>query len=338
MTVLYYNIGDKAATYEEYRGPNPVPNAIKHNKPLSDTLHVVAVISNPCEYKRRWKLALDFFKRMEATKNVKLYVAELCYGDQEFKVTNEDCPRHLQLRTQVPLWIKESLISVLVRKLLPPDWKAFAWIDADVEFFGGSNTDSWALDALKVLNGAANVVQLFSVMLDMDAQGATMQAFQGAAYQYVNKMKRGNGINFYHPGYAWAMTREFFEATGGLFETAILGSGDNIMFGAWTEQRVLNTESSPGYLRAFEEYLERCKKAKVRIGYIPYVMRHYFHGTKKSRGYDTRWKLLVKYNFDPTIHLDRDENGLVVVNEKFPIELQDAIMQYFWSRNEDLDT
>jgi len=55
------------------------------------------------------------------------------------------------------LWHKENMINLGVQKLLPPTWKAFAWIDADIEF----DSPSWAIDTLKVLNGSCDNAILF---------------------------------------------------------------------------------------------------------------------------------------------------------------------------------
>jgi len=308
---------------------DPVPKAITDNTPLDDVLHVVAVLSNPCEYKRRWRLALEFVARMEATPNVILYVAELAYGHQTYHVTAADNARHLQLRTDTPLWHKESCVMTIVRTLLPRTWKAFAWIDADVQFVTPGN---WALDALRILNGTADVIQLFSSIVDLDSDGKPLSTFKSAA---MLRLQRNTNIrDVWHPGYAWAMRRSFFDTSGGLFEHAILGSGDNLMFTAWTGfNNPLDVASSPGYLRSYEQYAGLCKGA--RVGYIPYVLCHHYHGSKSDRGYGHRWKLLVKYGYDPEIHLARDASGLLVASAAFPQALANDIMRYFWSRNED---
>ena len=102
------------------------------------TLNVVACISTPCAYKRRYDLARAFFQRMRATEGalVRLFVVELCYGTQEFQVTTATDPTHLQVRANAGevLWHKEILLNMGVASLLPSDWQSFAWIDADVEF------------------------------------------------------------------------------------------------------------------------------------------------------------------------------------------------------------
>jgi hypothetical protein len=65
-------------------------------------------------------------------------------------------------------------------QLLPENYKAFAWIDADVEF---ENAD-WAMDTLKILNGSKDVVQLFSHCVDMDREENQMNVYNSAGYQF----------------------------------------------------------------------------------------------------------------------------------------------------------
>lgn len=65
---------------------NPIKYALMNNDPLDKKLHVIAVISNPCLYLRRYILMNEFIKRMEMEEpNVILYVVELAYGDQKIR-------------------------------------------------------------------------------------------------------------------------------------------------------------------------------------------------------------------------------------------------------------
>ena len=108
--------------------------SIRNNEPIEAMLHVIIVVSNPCLYKRRYDLLRQFVSRMDHEPNVLLYIVELAYGQQPFACTTDGEPRHLQLRAETPIWHKENLINLGVRTLLPSDYRAFAWIDADVEF------------------------------------------------------------------------------------------------------------------------------------------------------------------------------------------------------------
>jgi hypothetical protein len=316
---------------------NEIKNAILNNDPIEDKLNVIIVISNPCLYAKRYILTREFIKRFEEEEtNVNLYIVELCYGNQEFIITNSKNKKHLQLRlnTNEVIWHKENMINLGVKKLLPKKWKAFAWIDADIEF----ENSTWALDTLKILNGCKDVVQLWSHCTDMDADELTMRVFNSLGYQY----SKGNpyikdGPNYWHPGYAWACTRKAYERMGGLYEKAILGSGDNIMGLSLIGHglKAVNSESTDDYKDSISEYQERVKH--LRLGYVPGVIRHYYHGSKKNRKYTERWQILLRHNFSPIIHLENNLEGILIPTKACPNELLEEIMNYFKERNEDED-
>ena len=309
-----------------------IRSAILNNTPIDTVLHVVTVLSNPCQYARRYILAREFIQRMLNEENIVLYVVELAYGNDGFHVTDKKNKRHLQLCGDIPLWHKENMINIGVKKLLPKGWKAMAWIDADVEF----ENSSWALDTLKVLNGCKDIVQPFSHAIDMDKEKNAMSIFPSFGFQYTKRAKYGGlGINMWHPGFAWACTRVAYEKMGGLYEMSILGSGDHNMSLSFIKRGIhsLNEDTTQGYKDSVEEFEQRVKN--LRIGYCPGLIRHYFHGSKKNRKYMERWKLLVEHDYDPYKHITKNKDGLLIPTESCPAGLLSDIMLYFSERNED---
>jgi hypothetical protein len=316
---------------------NDIKNAIKYNKQISDKLHMIICISNPCQYMRRYRLAQDFKERMEKENDVILYIVELVYDlpgkiPQKHYITDSDNPRHLQLSTKTsPLWHKENMWNLGVA-LLPSDWKCVAFCDADISF----ENPHFAQDTLKVLNGTRDIVQMYSHCLDLNANLDAMSIFSSFGYQFSNNRKyTRTGLNFWHPGYNVAMTREAYEQINGLYMHSILGSGDHNLFlcllGNGTSSIMSNV--SEGYKRSILCYQDKCKG--LRIGYVNGIIKHYFHGTKKNRQYSERWKILVKHQYDPYKHIETDCQGLLVPSKECPSELLDDIMLYFESRNED---
>ena len=305
--------------------------ALLNNDKIEEKLNVIIVVSNPCEYKRRWQLALEFIDRESLNDDINLFVVELAYGEQAFHVTEKGNPNHLQLRTKVPLWHKECMVNMGVRYLLPSNWKAFAWIDADIEF----QSLSWASDALKIMNGHKDVVQLFSHCEDMNRNGDTMNVFHSFGYQHdMGRKYTASGPNYFHPGFCWAMTRKAYERLGGLFERAILGAGDHQMAHAFVGSKMLvNKETHKGYLDTIKSFMSKC--TNLRLGYVPGVIKHHFHGSKKNRKYLERWKILVKHRYDPTTFVTNDETGILVPTDKCPQGLLDDILAYFKERKED---
>lgn len=314
---------------------NYIKMAIQNNDPIEDKLHVVIAVSNPCQYARRYILAREFIKRFEEEEHdAMLYVVELAYSGKPFYVTKAENPRHLQLRTNTaPLWHKENMINIGVKKLLPPGWKAFAWIDADIEF----ESATWAKDTLKILNGCRDVVQLFSHAVDMDLNEQAMNIFNGFGFQYTKKMPYSSmGIlKMWHPGFAWACTRKAYDKMGGIYQNSILGAGDHNMALSFIKNggASVNKEVTAEYRASVIEFEGRVKN--LRIGYVPGVIRHYFHGSKKKRFYGDRWYILVRNGYDPKKHITVNANGLIIPTSECPKKLLSDIMDYFRSRHED---
>jgi hypothetical protein len=313
--------------------PNIIKDAIVNNLPIEDKLNVIIVISNPCQYATRYKLAREFINRIIMEEiHVNLYIVELAYNNQKYYVTQENNPKHLQLRGDIPLWHKENMINIGIKKLLPENWKAVAWIDADIEF----ESPTWALDTLKILNGTKDIVQIFSHCVDMDQNKNTLNNFSSFGYKFTKNSKHiTTGLDYWHPGFAWACTRRAYDKMDGLYDVGILGSGDNIMALSLIQKVLcaLDKQSTDNYKKTCFDFQERVKT--LRLGYVPGVIRHYFHGTKKNRKYRERWQILVNYDYDPLKHITTDNNGLIIPSDNCPKELLSEIFEYFKERNED---
>ena len=311
---------------------NELKLALNNNSPIEKKLNVIVVISNPCLYARRYQLFNQFINRMNEDDNVELYVVEMAYKQQKFIVTQSSNPKHLQIRTETPLWHKENMINLAVKKLLPKNYKAFAWIDADIEF----ESNTWSLDTLKILNGYKDVVQIFSHAVDMDKDETTLNFFNSFGYSYAkNKQYTSKGLDYWHPGFAWAITRKAYEKIGKLYDVGVLGSGDNIMAFALINKskHYVNAKYSDDYNNSMLEFQEKAKA--LRLGYVPGVIRHYYHGKKKNRNYVERTTILAKYQYSPIKDITYDKDGIIIPTEDFSNEFKEDIMSYFRERKED---
>ena len=312
---------------------NDIKSAIMNNESIEEKLNVIIVISNPCLYAKRYILLKEFVKRIEEEEeNVNLFVVEMIYTNQKFIVTNKNNKNHLQLKTDIPIWHKENMVNLAVKYLLPSNYKAFAWIDADIEF----ENNSWALDTLKILNGCKDVVQLFSHCIDMSNDHTNMSIFNSFGYSFnKNKKFTTMGLDYWHPGYAWAITRKAYEKIGGLYDKGVLGSGDNIMALSFINRckSMNNINYGDDYNNSMLDY--QVMSHKLRLGYVPGVIRHHYHGSKKNRNYTERWKILMKHKFSPIEHLTYDSQGILIPTNSFPQGFKEDIMNYFNERKED---
>lgn len=299
------------------------------------TLHVIGVISNTSRYHSRYRLYRRWAEHMEGLPHVKAYTVEAAFGDRHHEVTEVGHLRHHQVRTRSEIWCKESLINLGVRHLLPTSWRYVAWVDCDVEF----RDPSWALETMHQLQHFA-VVQPWQNALDLGPHGNVMQTFSSFGYRYQQggqmQAKATDPYPYGHCGFAWACTRAFWEAAGGLVDHAILGSADHHM--AWAcvgkVEQTIYGGISVGYGRRLREWQARASRAsRGEVGYVPGRIEHSFHGAKRKRGYQTRWQILLRHGYDPDRDLVHDEQGLVQLVGKHGLERE--IAKYNLSRHED---
>ena len=295
---------------------------------VKSKLYVVAVISNPARFQTRYKLFNEFCERMRKEDNVVLVTLELQQGLRPF-ITDAV----IKLRTNYEIWYKENLINIAVQHL-PSHWKYMAWIDADVEF----QNKNWVSDTIDQLQ-TYKIVQLFSHAIDLGIKKETLHVHTGFAYQYVNgeTWKEARYGNFWHPGYAWAITKEAYNDIGGLMEFPILGSADNHMSLSFIGMvsKSLNSQLHENYKMLANIFQDRCERhIKRNIGFVHGTILHHFHGNKVDRKYQDRWKILIENKFDPLRDLKKDFNNLWQL-EDTKIKLRDDIIMYFRQRNED---
>jgi Pyruvate/2-oxoacid:ferredoxin oxidoreductase delta subunit len=296
------------------------------------TLHVIAVVSNPARFERRYKLFNEFCERMKNEKQIELMTIELQQNSRPFITDSK-----IKLRTDHELWFKENLINIAVRHL-PKNWEYMAWVDSDVEF---QNKD-WVRETLDQLQ-TYKVVQLFSHCLDLGIKHEALQVHTGIFYAYCNgeiynpPTKYGN---YFHVGYAYAITRQAYDSIGGLLDFPILGSADNHMALAFIGivDLSLNKNLHSNYKLLCHIFQERCEKnIKRNVGYVHGTILHHFHGNKVDRKYQSRWQILINNKFDPLVDIYKDANGLWQLSDNKP-KLRDDIIRYFRERNEDCNT
>lgn len=310
--------------------------------PSSQTLHVIAVVSNPVGYKSRYKHFEQFHRHMMGF-NVELTTVDLAFGEREHVAPLGH--NHLQIHTWDEVWHKENMINLAMSRL-PPDWQYVAWIDGDIAF----TNPHWVQQTINQLQHHM-VVQLFQDAIDLGPNGETIQTHSGFGYNYATGkppvLNNGDyygvkaGGVFWHPGFAWAARREAINHMGGLIDWAVLGSADHHMALAMIGQadRSLPKGVAPSYRRRLKSFEAACERYVRRdIGYVPGTIVHYWHGKKKDRKYQSRWDIVTQYKFNPDTDLKKDWQGVIQLvdhGDARSIGLREAIRSYHRQRSED---
>lgn len=304
------------------------------------TLHVISVVSNPLNWNSRAYLFRKFIEDVLKTKqnlvdySVEIHVVECLYAAQTTCLTEDllKSIHYIPVSSDSVIWNKENLINIAISKL-PSDWEYVAWVDGDIVF----NNENWVVDTINVLDEHA-VCQLWTEAHDLRVDGSTMMVHKSFCSQ-LDKARASKEPKLYvglHSGYAWGATRQAIEALGGLYDVGILGSADNYM--AWAflgkvDAIIANramTEAEKQYLYDFQEKAT----AFANLGSVPGVIEHYYHGSKKDRGYSWRWKLAYDYDFDPAADVSFNADGVIQFAGNKP-DLELAVLDYFQRRAED---
>jgi len=300
---------------------------------------------------------------MEASPNVALYVGEVAFGDRPFEVTETANPRDLQFRSPHELWLKENVLNLIVQRM-PPEARYIAYLDGDVQ----CSRYDWALEAIHQLQHYG-AVQLFHQFLDVDyrhrpysvtnsfaysyCQSITPEIFLDAAVVQSRGRQAGNANSYVSgitgtrregaaatqwwgaTGLGWAFRRSTWDAMGGLFDMAILGSADWIMaYGmAGLADGLDHIPQCAPYYQAVKRWQHGARAIQANLGYVDNTITHFWHGPKGNRFYRDRERILTENAFDPYIDLKRDWQGLWQLSGNKP-RLRDDLRHYFRARNE----
>lgn len=304
-----------------------------------ETLHVVTMISNPVRWRSRYENYWRFEEHVRHS-GATLWTVEVAFGDRPFEVTEPGNPYHLQLRTRTEIWHKENALNLMIERL-PAEALYIAWIDADVKFA----RNDWVQETVHQLQHY-DFVQMFSFCQDLSRESEPGQTMSSFMYNWTHDPDsfgcRPQGYYYgrgphWHPGYAWAARRSALDKVGTLIDWAIMGAADWTMACALVGkvEASLGPAYSDSYKQLCRNWAARCEKHIHRnVGYVPGLLYHMWHGSKKNRGYEDRHKILVDTGFDPVRDLKRDCQGLWQI-EPDAVELREGLRAYNRSRNED---
>ena len=317
-------------------------------KPIvkDENLYVITTYFNPKKYKSRYKLYKEFEKRtLDA--GAYLIVVEATFKNEPPQIVSVS-DKHIVIRVKAEctLWLKENLINIGILALyhLKPKWKYVAWIDGDLAFA----RPDWVEETKRLL-GEHPIIQMFTHITHLNKNYQPMPGFaisfmegwpQGLAFKTRKPLDGCSGVLRYGwcgaPGGAWAATRDAMNDIFPLIDIGILGSGD-IHFATALMGHVdltfsmLYTDAYRDYLL---EYQDKVKHLGCKVGCMKGLVLHYWHGKLSDRGYDRRWKVLIKHDFNPYKDLIVNSSGLYSISPDKPDLIKD-VEDYFSSRNED---
>lgn len=275
-----------------------------------------------------------------AGQGIDLWTVEGLFPWQQAALTGD---RRIEVTIRDYLWHKERLLQIGVQRL--PDYvDAVLLIDADVSFdhkdirgrieqvlekYQVCQPWSHAIfldEQRRPLNGPIDVTRCRNV--DLGRWMSEVPQFLQRSMAAENFGQRGYVRA--HPGLAWAVRREWFDAVG-LYQFALGGNGDETLAeGCWG---VCDATARANYSTAqwahVLPWIASCFRAvQGNVGYVPGTVRHLWHGSIRSRGYREREYTMVTHGYDPERHLVDAPDEALAWSPEAPAELVDWWKHY----------
>lgn len=249
------------------------------------------------------------------TAKIPLFTAECVIGDQPPFLTNPTLRKH----SKSALFFKECLFNRL-EPLIPSQYTKLIFMDADVLF----DRPDW-VDAVSKQLDTCDVLQPFSKAhwLAPDyttfERNPTMSFVKGVLENIRNPFVKNT-----HEGFAWAMTRSFFQSIGGFYEKMLIGSGDTMFSLGLVSDTYMRSHTR----EEVDRWWTHIRSLNPKLGYIEGNIYHLGHGSAKNRNYVDRHHFFS--GGTPSVHLN--EEGIYELDNP---EDNDILLAYFRSRQED---
>lgn len=283
----------------------------------SKDLAICLVIFNPAKSK---KIISNYFTMMEKLEpyNLPIFTLELVFNDREPEI-----PGAYHVYGHSYMFHKERLCRLL-EELVPDKYKKIAFMDTDL-FYDNVN---WYYQTSKLLD-TYDIVQMFENAHWMNSKNTEKTLTRKSVLFLEDEV-----FNFkYHPGFAWAFRREYYNDVG-FFDWAVSGSGDTLSSAKWLNKTLpLNFKSLPKPL--YTEYINFYNKPNPKITYLKGVdVYHLYHGSRVNRQYSQRHEMLF---------INQDIKELVFINNQGVYEWthkskwNELFLEYFTNRKDDED-
>lgn len=288
----------------------------------------------------RYKESLDRLKKVEG---IEVYTSEAILPTQKESTISELNNKHYTHRLNSSFIITHNLYTIAIKQL-PPDWQYVLLLDSDIEFI---NSD-WVSKTIEALN-EFSLINPYTHASRLDKNGLECLKLRSFGYMYNKHNNNVSGVNNdgYHydtlggwwPGYAIAFNRDYYNATGGIYDKSISGKNDIISFNcAINNLECLKTINKvPNFLKSVTEYRDKILNFKEYkgVGYADNQIKHHYHGDYTKRNYSDLDKLIIDAQYNPYTDLTILSTGNynLVANDDRQLKLKDGLIQYFNKRH-----
>lgn len=288
---------------------------LKYSSPVRKDIAVGFVFFNSAKSKR---LLMNYLYVVE-----KLKLAGIPYYTIEMFENEPEIADAFHVKTEFILFQKERL-CYLLEKQIPKTFNKLMFMDCDLLF---DNLNWYNELSLKLDN--FEIVQPFSrgVWLDITYKQAIKDRIPMVFYSKFGSINATGGVGGYHPGFAWAFQRDWFNKVG-FFQYAILGDGDTYSSTVWLDYKGFNYRDF--IYDAIQDY-KKSVSVRPKMCFLNGNIYHLWHGDSINRQYSERRRIFKNIK-DIRDIIQIADNGLFKLKDR---SLEAKIRKYFKNRDDD---
>lgn len=291
------------------------------------SLSICIAFFSPCDYalpKRHLTQTLNWATQEKA----EVLLAQVVLPGQSPQPVSSKI-KSLVYRSVDVMFYKENLWNLAARRA---SGDKLLFIDSDVQF-----VCSDLAGATSALLERCDICQPFSLATWLSRDGKPARSRKSAALALACGFEPLT--RFYHPGFAWAMTRSTFDRLGGFYDHNVVGSGDIAFVYALDKRwQHINLHSrAPNDVHVsttprYRAYRDHAVSLNLHVGYLADVeCRHLWHGYLAGRQYMHRGKYCPVARGEDFPLAYRDDGLLMWTKSEQSAQLK----TYFLSRHED---
>jgi hypothetical protein len=291
-----------------------INNKLKHivyTPPKCTDTAVILVFFNPTSSIRIQQNILYVTHQLKRAR-IPVFIGEVCFNDESPFFQESDTT--FIFKSTSYMFYKENIINQVISKIPGETFTKFVILDADIVF----EEPNW-LDTVSAALDEYDILQPFNLAYKLNKSFIPDEIKIG-----VSKIEPTG-----HPGYAWAFRRDWFEKAGGLYEYALIGSGDTClayMIGA------INT--------AHDVYKQDIPIIPSKMGHMRGNIYHLPHGTKIKRQHVSRILELEKIMKTNKIQkladiTEKNTDGILEWKQLYKNRMNSFILTYFKNRDDD---
>lgn len=316
--------------------PRYVDPSVFIYKPTTKDYNSIIILAHfsPCGFAKPKKHLLTVLQQLLIAKYPVCVIEAIFPNQQPLSLPEEVIHQKIYASEKNYFFLKENLYNIAGKNL--QNYDKFIFLDADICF----DNMYWFEELCQLLDNY-DIVQPFDYCFWTNKFNTGYSTIKANCIKCILNNKDAN-FGIYHPGFAWAMTKDIFNRINGFYDKHAMGGGDTAL---WFAIGTMYSEKYEDMIKdyiprknlffqmgTFNKYQYTLHATEPKISYLANTnVYHLYHGSRQLRKYIERYSLIPELWTNNNLFL-RNQSGLL---EWLDIKHSYICQDYFCGRLED---